>query len=137
MTIRRHAASIALAGAFTLQALTASALPAAGPVAAGVAPTLARGGFHGGYGGYGGYRGGYYNRPGAYRPAYRPGGYWGGWRRPAYGWSPGGAIAAGAAIGFLGAAAAAAYASSAAPAPGLCWYYTDATYSAGFWDACP
>lgn len=81
-------------------------------------------------------------RPPAYRPghAVRPGfhgGYWGGWRRPHYGWRPGGAIAAGAALGFLGAAAAAAYATSAAPGPGLCWYYTDASRRAGFWDACP
>lgn len=64
------------------------------------------------------------------------GGNYGGWRRP-YRWSPGGAIAAGAAIGFMSAVAAGAIASSAAPAPGLCWYYTDASRRAGFWDACP
>jgi hypothetical protein len=60
----------------------------------------------------------------------------GGWRRP-YAWRPGGAIAAGAAIGVLSAATAAAYATSAAPAQGLCWYYTDAFYTSGFWDNCP
>jgi hypothetical protein len=64
-------------------------------------------------------------------------GRWGGWARPArYGWVPGGAIAAGAAIGFVTAASAAAWA-GAAPGPGLCWYYTDATRTQGFWDACP
>ena len=71
------------------------------------------------------YRGG-----GVYR-----GGY-GGWARPGwYRWGPGGAIAAGAAVGVLAAGAAAAYAGSA-PAPGLCWYYTDPSYRQGFWDAC-
>ena len=60
-----------------------------------------------------------------------------GWRRPAsYYWRPGGAIAAGAAIGFVGAAAAAAYAGSP-PAPGYCWYYTDPQRTQGFWDICP
>jgi hypothetical protein len=63
------------------------------------------------------------------------GGY-GGWARPGlYRWGPGGAIAAGAAIGVLAAGAAAAYA-GAAPASGLCWYYTDPSYRNGFWDAC-
>ena len=43
------------------------------------------------------------------------------WARPGwYGWRPGGAIAAGAAIGFVAAAGAAAYATSVAPAPGMC-----------------
>jgi hypothetical protein len=96
-----------------------------------------RGGTVGGYGGYrgGAYRGGVY-RGGVYRGAgvYR-GGY-GGWARPGwYRWGPGGAIAAGAAVGVLAAGAAAAYA-GAAPAPGLCWYYTDPSYRTGFWDAC-
>ncbi len=83
-----------------------------------------------------GYHPGY--RPGA--PGYRPGvvaprGVWVG--RPGwYRWAPGGAIAAGAAIGFVTAAAAAAYA-SAPPQPGLCWYYTDPSRTQGFWDACP
>jgi hypothetical protein len=84
------------------------------------------------------YRPGGVYRPGAvYRPAgvYRPG-YYGNWYRP-YRWRPGGAIAAGAAIGFIGAAAAAAYYSAPPPAPGLCWYYTDPSRTSGFWDVCP
>ena len=77
------------------------------------------------------YRGGYgYHGGGVYR-----GGY-GGWARPGwYRWGPGGAIAAGAAVGVLAAGAAAVYAGSP-PAPGLCWYYTDPSYRQGFWDAC-
>ena len=79
------------------------------------------------------YRGGVY-RGGAYGGVYR-GGY-GGWARPGwYHWGPGGAIAAGAAVGVLAAGAAAVYAGSP-PAPGLCWYYTDPSYRQGFWDAC-
>lgn len=69
-----------------------------------------------------------YARPPAYRPG-RP------WVRNYY-WRPGGAIAAGVAIGVLGAAAAAAYA-GAPPQPGLCWYYTDELRRNGFWDVCP
>src|SRR5215475_14027420 len=66
----------------------------------------------------------------------RPG-YYGRWARPAgYWWRPGTAVAAGAAIGFVSAATAVAWA-GAAPAPGMCWYYTDATRTQGFWDACP
>ena len=45
------------------------------------------------------------------------------------------AIAAGAAIGFVSAATAAAWA-GAAPAPGMCWYYTDPSRTQGFWDYC-
>jgi hypothetical protein len=61
----------------------------------------------------------------------------GGWVRPAhYRWRPGGAIAAGAAIGFVAAGTAAAWA-GAAPAPGYCWYYTDPSRTQGFWDVCP
>ena len=90
---------------------------------------------HGGvYRGGGVYHGGVY-RGGVYgvRPGY---GYYGGWARPGwYGWGPGGAIAAGAAIGVIGAAAAASYA-GAPPAPGLCWYYTTRARTQGFWDAC-
>ena len=60
-----------------------------------------------------------------------------GWRRPGnYWWRPGGAVAAGAAVGFLGAAAVASFA-GAPPAPGYCWYYTDPSYTQGFWDVCP
>ena len=59
------------------------------------------------------------------------------WMRPArYTWRPGGAIAAGAAIGFVAAATAAAWA-GAPPAPGYCWYYTDPSRTQGFWDVCP
>jgi hypothetical protein len=78
-------------------------------------------------------------RPGAsaavVRPGYRGGGVR--WVRPAhYYWRPGGAIAAGAAIGFVAAATAAAWA-GAPPAPGYCWYYTDPSRTQGFWDVCP
>jgi hypothetical protein len=74
-------------------------------------------------------RGGAVVRPGVARP--------GRWVRPAnYYWRPGGAIAAGAAIGFVAAATAAAYAGSP-PAPGYCWYYTDPSRTQGFWDVCP
>ncbi len=60
----------------------------------------------------------------------------GGWARPGnYHWPRGGAIAAGAAIGFVTAATAAAWA-GAAPAPGMCWYYTDPSRTQGFWDYC-
>ena len=58
------------------------------------------------------------------------------WARPAtYRWPRGGAIAAGAAIGVVTAATAAAWA-GAAPAPGMCWYYTDPSRTQGFWDYC-
>jgi len=74
-------------------------------------------------------RGGAVVRPGARA------GVW--WVRPAsYRWRPGGAIAAGAAIGFVTAATAAAWA-GAPPAAGYCWYYTDASRTNGFWDRCP
>jgi hypothetical protein len=60
----------------------------------------------------------------------------GGWARPGrYWWRPGGAIAAGAAIGVIGAATAAAWA-GAAPGPNMCWYYTDPSQRQGFWDVC-
>jgi hypothetical protein len=79
-------------------------------------------------------RGGAVARPGVARP-----GYGGGvrWARPGwYRWPAGGAIAAGAALGFVTAATAVAWA-GAAPAPGMCWYYTDPSRTQGFWDACP
>lgn len=61
----------------------------------------------------------------------------GGWRRPAaYWWRPGAAVAAGAALGFVTAAAATAWAGTP-PDPNYCWYYTDAARTQGFWDACP
>jgi hypothetical protein len=66
----------------------------------------------------------------------RAGAVRGGWARPGwYGWPRGGAIAAGAAIGMVTAATAAAWA-GAAPAPGMCWYYTDPSRTQGFWDYC-
>lgn len=78
-------------------------------------------------------------RPPGYRPpppGYRPPPP-GGWARPGwYAWPVGGAIAAGAAIGFVSAAAAASWA-GAPPAPGMCWYYTDSSMTRGFWDYCP
>jgi len=59
----------------------------------------------------------------------------GGWARPGwYHWAPGGAIAAGAALGFVTAATAT---WATPPQPGLCWYYTDPSQQDGFWDACP
>ena len=59
------------------------------------------------------------------------------WARPGwYRWPVGGAIAAGAAIGFVTAASAAAWAGTA-PAAGMCWYYTDPSRTQGFWDYCP
>src|SRR5262245_16606247 len=65
-----------------------------------------------------------------------PGVRYGGWARPAgYWWRPGGAIAAGAALGFGTAAAPAAWA-RAAPGPNMCWYYTDPSRTQGFWDVC-
>lgn len=69
------------------------------------------------------------------RPGWRGGGVR--WARPGwYHWPVGGAIAAGAAVGFVTAASAAAWA-GAAPAPGMCWYYTDPSRTQGFWDYCP
>ena len=68
------------------------------------------------------------------RPGYGGGGVrWA--RTAAYGWPRGGAIAAGAAIGVVTAATAVAWA-GAAPAPGMCWYYTDPSRTQGFWDYC-
>jgi hypothetical protein len=68
-------------------------------------------------------------RPGVVRP--------GAWVRPSwYRWAPGGAIAAGAALGFVTASTAVAWA-GAPPAAGYCWYYTDPSRTQGFWDTCP
>jgi hypothetical protein len=67
-------------------------------------------------------------------PVHRPHRHW---SRPSrYSWRPGGAIAAGAALGFVAAATAAAWAGQP-PASNLCWYYTDFTRTQGFWDTCP
>lgn len=61
----------------------------------------------------------------------------GAWARPGwYRWPAGGALAAGAALGFVTAATAVAWA-GAAPSPGMCWYYTDPSRTQGFWDYCP
>jgi hypothetical protein len=60
----------------------------------------------------------------------------GNWSRRGYWWPVGGAVAAGAAIGFVSAAAAASWA-GAAPGSNLCWYYTDPSRRRGFWDVCP
>jgi hypothetical protein len=83
--------------------------------------------FHGGGGGH--FHGGGAHWSGG-------GARWGGWARPGrYWWPAGGAVAAGAAIGFVSAATAAAWA-GAAPGPNMCWYYTDASRTKGFWDGC-
>src|SRR5579872_1356583 len=143
--------SLPPAGAVEMQVLNPSALMTDGMISKvviahrGVTAVGPRGGVYhrgGTYRGYPGYRGGAYRggvyRGGVYRGGvYRGGGYrYGGWARPGwYHWGPGGAIAAGAALGVLAAGAAVAYAGQP-PAPGLCWYYTDPSYRAGFWDAC-
>ena len=58
------------------------------------------------------------------------------WSRPGwYRWPRGGAMAAGAAIGYLAAASALAY--GPPPEPGMCWYYTNVSHTRGFWDYCP
>ncbi|WP_089176524.1 hypothetical protein [Bosea sp. AS-1] len=75
-------------------------------------------------------------RPG-YRPGYRPVPVRPWARPPSYWWHPGMAVVSGAAIGFVTAAAATAYANSRAPAPGYCWYYTNPQRTQGFWDICP
>jgi hypothetical protein len=82
-------------------------------------------------------RPGHIGRPGGVRPVHpiaRPGRPW--MRPPNYTWRPGGAIAAGAALGFIAAASVGAYA-GVPPAPGYCWYYTDPSRTHGFWDVCP
>lgn len=141
-------AAIAATTVVLILANTASAVAIpAWPVAVSdvLTPTLARmgggrhggGGYHGGHNNYHGGHNTYYGGHNVYRGGHNNvyvGG--GGWRR-SYGWAPGGAIAAGAAVGFMTAATAAAVASSRAPAPGLCWYYTDPSRRAGFWDNCP
>lgn len=72
-------------------------------------------------------------RPPVVRPLPAPGPWV---RPPSYWWHPGMAVVAGAAIGFVSATAAASWAGSP-PAPGYCWYYTDADRTKGFWDVCP
>lgn len=90
-----------------------------------VAVVVRRGVAVGPRGGVYGYRSATVVRPGAWV------------RPPDHHWGAGGAVAAGAALGFIAAATATAYATSPAPAPGMCWYYTDASRHAGFWDYCP
>jgi hypothetical protein len=51
-------------------------------------------------------------------------------------WNRGGAIAAGAAIGFIAGAAATSWAGPP-PRSGYCWYYTNRARTHGFWDWCP
>lgn len=51
-------------------------------------------------------------------------------------WNRGGAIAAGAAIGFIAGAAAASWAGPP-PRSGYCWFYTTPARTTGFWDWCP
>lgn len=51
-------------------------------------------------------------------------------------WVPGGAVAAGAALGFIAGASAVAIAGSP-PRPGYCWYYTNPARTTGFWEPCP
>ncbi len=115
---------------------------------------------HGGHGGIhrgGGYHGGHnnvninrnvnrnmhvggpgYHGGGVYHGGvgYHGGVYRGAWAGRPYRWAPGGAIAAGAAIGVLGYGAAVAWAPPP-PQPGLCWYYSDPSQRNGFWDTCP
>lgn len=51
-------------------------------------------------------------------------------------WNRGGAVAAGAAIGFIAGAAAASWAGPP-PRAGYCWFYTTPARTHGFWDWCP
>ena len=67
---------------------------------------------------------------------YHGGVYRGAWVGRPYRWAPGGAIAAGAAIGVLAVGTAVVWAPPP-PQPGLCWYYSDPSQRNGFWDTCP
>ena len=122
----RRALGAMIAGAiFATAAAPALALPIAGAKALGVGPgdvisvqappkhgVPGHGPVHpGGPGWHGGHGGG--------------GGYWSGGQ-----W-----IVPGLALGFLGAAAAAATYGQP-PAPGMCWYYNDPSRTSGFWDYC-
>lgn len=51
-------------------------------------------------------------------------------------WHPGGAVAAGAALGFIAGAAAVSWAGNP-PRAGYCWFYTSHNRTTGFWDRCP
>ena len=142
-----------------LKLLTAAAVVAAATLAL-AEPGVAQVRHGGGHvGGHGGYHGGHnnvnmnvnrnvnrnvrvggpgYHGGGVYHGAvgYHGGVYRGAWAGRPYRWAPGGAIAAGAAIGFIGYGAAVAFAPPP-PQPGLCWYYTDPSQRNGFWDSCP
>jgi hypothetical protein len=114
--------------------------PRGGAVARGPRGAVARGP-QGGVAARGAYGGAVARGPAgnvAVRPGYRPPVGAGGWYRPSsYWWRPGAAVAAGAALGFVTAAAATAYVASPAPAAGYCWYYTNPQRTQGFWDVCP
>lgn len=59
-------------------------------------------------------------------------------RRPVRVWAPRpyyGSVVGGVALGAIIVAAAASVA-PAAPAPGLCWFWSDATQTQGYWDYC-
>ena len=73
-------------------------------------------------------------KPGYGVPGYRPRGVV--VVNPRRYWRPGGAIAAGAAIGFIAGATAVTIAGTP-PKPGYCWYYTTPNRTSGFWDVCP
>jgi len=139
--------------------LLAAAAIVAASVLAFVEPGLAQvrhGGGHGGGhvgghgGGHGGYHGGHNNvnmnvnrnvnrnvnvNRHVGGVGYHGGVYRGAWVGRPYRWAPGGAIAAGAAIGVLAVGTAVAWAPPP-PQPGLCWYYTDPSQRNGFWDTC-
>ena len=105
------------------------------------AGVMRRGGGGGHRGGGARFAGGGVHRGGAYRGRrYGYGGRYGAWAgRPGWYRRPvGGAIAAGAALGWVSAATASSWAGYP-PQQGLCWYYNDATRHQGFWDwdVCP
>ena len=85
--------------------------------------------------------GGGWGGPGHY---YGPGRYYGPVPRgggvvvvnPRRYWPPGGAVAAGAAVGFLAGAAAVSLAGPP-PQPNYCWFYTNPQRTSGFWEPCP
>ena len=85
--------------------------------------------------------GGGWGGPGHY---YGPGRYYGPVPRgggvvvvnPRRYWAPGGAVAAGAAVGFLAGAAAVSLAGPP-PRPNYCWFYTNPQRTSGFWEPCP
>ena len=137
-----------LAAVLGLAVLAASSAAWAGPAAPGTGhggsqaltgtqleTVQYRGGYGPGYRGYG--PGPRYNGPGPryYGPrgyAGRP--YW--FSRPWAGRPYFGTIVAGVALGAVAAVAIAGYAPPR-PAPNLCWFWTDQSATAGYWDYCP